>query len=248
MEAVYAFCRAVDDVADRRELTGRPVEELYRWRRELRACEGGFPAHPVTVALEPVIRRYEIPVEHFETLIDGVEMDLDPRRYATFEELRVYCEHVASVVGRISVRVFGCRHPAAEKYAHSLGIALQLTNIIRDLRSDLERGRVYLPQDELKRFGYSETDLAAGIRTGAFLRLMEFQWERARAYFKEAEEALKESREFRQLLPAEIMGKVYARLLEKIRDLRFDVFSQRPSVSVKEQLWIAAQLWAGQLI
>jgi phytoene synthase len=133
MEAVYAFCRAVDDVVDdgKLEATSRKLEELNRWRKELAACVEGFPTHPVTVDLQPVLKRYRIPVEHFEQILKGVEMDLTVRRYPTFEELKVYCQRVASAVGRISVRVFGCQHPAADRYATALGVALQLTNILR---------------------------------------------------------------------------------------------------------------------
>ncbi len=251
MEVVYAFCRAVDDVVDRAEPGGgsggaeRAKQQLQRWRKELADCAAGFPTHPIAVALQPVAERYQIPLRHFEVLIDGVEMDLRPRRYATFEELKVYCEHVASVVGLISVRVFGCRHPAAERYAQSLGIALQLTNILRDLKTDVEQDRVYLPQEEMARFGYSEADLAASRTSDAFRKLMAFQYDRAREFFRQAEQALKESRERRRLLPAQIMAAVYTSLLSRMEQIRYDVFSQRVSVSRQQQLWIAARLWAG---
>jgi phytoene synthase len=204
---------------------------------------GGFPTHPISIALRWVLERYRVPIGHLEVLIQGVEMDLEHRRYATFDDLQVYCEHVASAVGLISIRIFGCRHPAAERYARALGIALQLTNILRDLKTDDERGRIYLPQAELTRFGYSEADLAQGRISMEFRRLMEFQCERARGFYREAEEALQESGEEGRLLSARIMGAIYARLLKRIEDLRYDVFSHRVAVPRHEQLWIAARTW-----
>ena len=236
MEAVYAFCRAVDDVVDRQRPDAHG--QLNLWRRELAAP---YPTHPVTVALQPVLRQYQIPIEHFEALIEGVEMDLTRRRYNSFEELKVYCEHVASVVGLIAIRIFGCRHPASQRYAKSLGVALQLTNILRDLKSDAEQGRVYLPLKELKQFGYSEQDLMSGRCTESFERLMSFQCERVHEFFAEARAALRESREAKKLFPAEIMGGVYALLLRRIEKLRYDVFSHRISVPRHEQLWVATK-------
>ena len=255
MEAVYAFCRVVDDVVDHGSGSFVPESqtactkvpdpfsqkrELDLWRQELAACQGGFPAHPVALALQPVISRYRIPLEHFESLVEGVEMDLTRRRYARFEDLAVYCRHVASMVGLISIRIFGCRHPASEQYAESLGIALQLTNILRDLKPDWERGRVYLPSEEMARFGLSEEDLAQGRRSEPFRKLMAFQCERARSFFQQARSALKESGEGRILLPARIMGGVYEHLLGRIEQLQYDVFSHRVSVPARRQIWIAA--------
>ncbi|MCM8811538.1 MAG: squalene/phytoene synthase family protein [Candidatus Omnitrophica bacterium] len=233
MEVVYAFCRAVDDVVDKQ--AGNPVvfdaeeagRELDRWRGELHA---GYPTHPIAVALTQVIRDYRIPLSYFEDLIAGCRMDLVQRRYATFQELEVYCRHVASVVGLISIRVFGCRHQASEDYAVNLGIALQLTNILRDLKADLARGRVYLPQDELKRFGYTESDLFSCRYSEPFLRMMSFQCARARAFFRKAHEALQAAGEQRKLLPAQMMGAVYSQILNRIEKLRYDVFSSRITV------------------
>ena len=245
MEVVYAFCRAVDDGVDRWGGTGVGARrELDLWRRELSACPDGFPTHPIAVALGPVIRRFQIPPENFEAVIAGVEMDLEIRRYATFEELTLYCRRVASAVGLISIRVFGCRHPASARYAENLGIALQLTNILRDLKSDAQRDRIYLPQEDLKRFGYSEPDLAAGRMTESFHRLMAFESERARSFFQGAAEALRESGEGGSLIPAQIMGGVYARLLDRIVGVEYDVFSRRVTVPRREQIWIAARVLA----
>jgi len=240
MEVVYAFCRVVDDVVDLGTNGDSAKRELTLWRQELKRCQGGFPTHPVALALQPVISRYQIPLQHFESLVDGVAMDLSPRRYARFEELKVYCRHVASMVGLISIRIFGCRHPASERYAESLGIALQLTNILRDLKSDWQRGRVYLPSEEMERFGLSEEDLAQGRMSDPFRRMMAFQCERARSFFQQAHSALKESGEGKLLVPARIMGGVYEHLLGRIERLRYDVFSGRVSVPARRQIWIAA--------
>ena len=254
MEAVYAFCRAMDDIVDREDAVAQEAQrELDAWRRELEACEAGFPAHPIAVALAEIRKRYGIPMDLFRKLITGVEMDLHRRRYATFEELKVYCEHVASVVGLISVRVFGCRHPDADRYATALGIALQLTNILRDLKIDAERDRVYLPQEDLSSFGVSESQLEKWGREAPvilslpkddqsrFQALMDFQFQRARQHFRDAAQALRSSGEGRKLLPARIMGEVYARLLRRIQDSGCDVFSRRIRVSRPEQSWIAVK-------
>ena len=242
MEAVYAYCRAMDDVVDREGVVpAEAQEELERWRAELRACARGHPTHPIAVALAEVGRRFSIPAEYFERLIAGVEMDLGRKRYGTFEELRVYCERVASVVGLISVRVFGCRHPAADEYAVSLGIALQLTNILRDLKSDGERGRVYLPQEELRRAGYSEQELLAGRTGEPFRRLMAAQCGRAREFFARAARAERESGEERKLLPARIMGQVYRQVLEQIERSPESVFAGKISVPRSRQVWTAVR-------
>lgn len=241
MEVVYAFCRVVDDVVDLGTNGDSARRELALWRQELKRCQEGFPTHPVALALQPVMSRYRIPLEHFESLVEGVEMDLSRRRYVRFEELQVYCRHVASMVGLISIRIFGCRHPASERYAEALGIALQLTNILRDLKADWQRGRVYLPSEEMERFGFSEEDLARGRLSDPFRRIMAFQCERARSFFRQAHSALKESGEGKLLVPARIMGGVYEQLLMRIEQLRYDVFSGRVAVPPHERFWIAAR-------
>jgi len=242
MEAVYAFCRAMDDIVDREDAVPEEARrELEAWRRELDACEQGFPSHPIAVAIGEIRKRYGIPTDLFRKLITGVEMDLGSRRYGTFEELKVYCEHVASVVGLISVRVFGCRHPDADRYAADLGIALQLTNILRDLKADAAAGRIYLPAEDFRRFGCSERELLEGNLSGGLKKLLEFQAARAWEHFGKARQALRSSGEGRKLLPARIMGGVYARLLRRIQESGYDVFSRRARVSVPAQLWVAAQ-------
>lgn len=217
MEVIYAFCRAMDDVVDREDTVPEEArKELQRWRRELEACEQGFAAHPIAVAVEEIRRRYDIPMDYFRKLIDGVEMDLEKRRYGTFEELRVYCEHVASVVGLMSVRVFGCKHPEADRYATELGIAFQLTNILRDIQEDAKLGRVYLPAEDLRRFGCAEQELLSGQRSDRMKELIRFQIGRARGHFQRAKEAMRSSGESWKLLPARIMGWVYSGVLRRI--------------------------------
>ena len=255
MEAVYAFCRAMDDIVDDEETEDRgrrtedrKREELNRWRRELDACEQGFPAHPIAVAIAEIRQDYRLPMDLFRKLIAGVEMDLGQRRYGTFEELKVYCEHVASVVGLISVRVFGCRHPDADRYAVDLGIALQLTNILRDLKADAAAGRIYLPAEDLRRFGSSEREILEGNLSGGLKKLLEFQAGRAWEYFGKARQALRSSGEGRKLLPARIMAGVYQRLLQRIEEHNYDVFSEKIRISRWEQLRVVVPFLLRQSI
>jgi len=252
MHAVYAFCRAVDDIVDEpfdsaSSLTqGRAAarERLQRWRREVAACYGeGAPADPIAQALAPVVQRYAIPRRYLDELINGMEMDLEQHRYRTFEELSVYCWRVASVVGLMAIRIFGFRHPQTEQFAERLGVALQLTNILRDLGSDAERGRIYLPSEDLERFGYREEELLQHRRTPAFEALMRFECDRAKAQFAQAA-TLFLSEEGRTLYPALIMGAIYRRILGRIEQAHYDVFAQRIAVPRCEQVALAMRvLW-----
>ena len=240
MEIIYAFCRAMDDIVDTEGiLPEQALRQLNDWRRELKAMEAGFPAHPITVALAEVQRSFGVPTAHFETMIDGMQMDLTYRRYPVFEELRSYCEKVASSVGWMSIKIFGCRNPASERYATALGIALQLTNILRDIKTDAAVGRVYLPQDDLKRFCVSEQDILEGRMMPALKQLLIFETARAEDYFKQAADHCRESGEGRKLLPAQIMSKIYRRLLEKIQQSDYAVFGPKISVPKTEQIRIA---------
>lgn len=240
--AVYAFCRTVDDVVD---LGGTREEQrrlLAEWRAELDRCYGGRPAHPIAVRLAEVVREYPIPRACLVAILDGVEMDLDKQRYATFEELYDYCYRVASAVGLSCIEVFGYTDRRAREYAVNLGVALQLTNILRDLQPDAERGRIYLPLDELKRFGYPEEDLLRGRYTPAFRDLMRFQADRARAYFRAARAAFPPA-DRRRLVAAEIMGAIYFALLEAIERRQFRVFGERVQLSTAKKLAIALRCW-----
>jgi len=229
MSAFYAFCTLSDDISDDAGLSpAERQEKLLAWRRDFNRCLEGDCDAPVFIALADAMVRFQLPHEPFDDLLRGIEMDLSPRCYATFEDLKIYCRCVASSVGRISVRIFGCDDSGADEYADHLGIAFQLTNILRDLPEDNARNRVYLPQEDLKHFGYSEDDLRAQIYDDRFLQLMRFQYERAVSFFESAQPRLA-GLQSRRLLPAEIMKAVYRRTLEEIRRRRFRVFERRIS-------------------
>lgn len=218
----YAFCRLVDDIADSAEL---PVEDkrlrLARWRAALsQPIEG---EGPLAAQVRQLMAKYSICPEMLEEIIAGVEMDLGHVRYATWDDLRVYCYRVASVVGLVSIEIFGCRTSQCRDYAIELGLAFQTTNIIRDVVKDLRNGRIYLPQDEVARFGYSEAELARGEYNDRFVGLMDFQAQRSRAFYHRAAELLP-GEDRRALLPARIMSSVYGALLGKIERDRFRVF------------------------
>ena len=240
--AVWDFCRAVDDAVD--EPGDRdPASALAQWRDEVaRLYEAGAPSTPQGTRLAPHIGRFGLPRSGFDDLIDGVAMDLQRRRYDTFEELRQYCLRVASAVGLICVEIFGYRDVQTRDYAIDLGIALQLTNIIRDVAPDLERGRVYIPLEDLRRFGCTEEDLRAGIVTERVRRLLEFQVERARRFYRKANEALPRRDEHR-LVAARIMGAIYVDLLRSIQRNGYDVFRKRVRVARPRQAAIAALTW-----
>ncbi len=247
---VYAFCRAIDDIvddiversdgADAREEARR---ELDRWREELDNLYAGEPTMPIAVKLRRVLERYPMPKEYFEEMINGCEMDLLRNRYETFDELYEYCYRVASITGLMCIEIFTYRSPNAKDYAVNLGVALQLTNILRDLKEDAARDRVYLPQEDLRRFGYSESDLADGKINDYFREMMKFECERARSYYRRAADYLAE--EDRPTMTAAItMGKIYYRLLEQIEHLDYDVFNNRIRLHRPERFLIALSEWA----
>lgn len=226
---MYAFCRVVDDVADEDE---RPVEERARaleaWRADIRrACEGEEPEFPVNRELRPVIREYGLRFEFFDELIRGCETDLTRRRYATYEELDLYCYRVASVVGLLSIEIFGYTDPRCREYAVHLGRALQYTNILRDVRRDAERDRIYLPTEELRRHGVSEAEILEGRYSERYRALAEAVAARARGYYRAARETLP-AVDRRSMVSAELMGSVYWRLLRKLEGAAFDVFGPEP--------------------
>src|SRR5499427_4414490 len=218
MYTVYAFCKEVDSAVDEPPPGSNPQEELHRWRTELEAAYHGNPTFPVTISLAEHVRRLSIPQAYFEELIKGVEMDLRMTSYKTFRELSLYCYRVASVVGLVCLHVFGITSARAQDYAVDLGMAFQLTNILRDLGTDAEQGRIYLPQEDLAQFGYRETDLLQRHNNPQLRELVHFETKRARAYYGKAQAALdglpKSDR--RALSVAEIMRAVYSRILERI--------------------------------
>jgi 15-cis-phytoene synthase len=240
--AVYAFCRFVDDIADDESIR-EPATLLARWREELERVYGGAPTRPISRALADAARQFSIPREYFEEVIAGVEMDLSRRRYATFEELRLYCYRVASVVGLICIEVFGYSNPEAKVYAENLGIAFQITNILRDLREDAARGRIYLPLEDLARFGVGEDEILRGVYSDAFVRLMEFETKRAREYYERADRALPpEDRS--SLLTAEAMRSIYGALLNLIVSSHYRVLDRRLSLSAPRKLYLVGRAWA----
>ena len=241
--AVYAFCRIVDDVVD----LGRDPEvqrkELAHWRREVARCFEGIPEEAVAQRLAHAVRTYSIPRVALEEIINGVEMDLDRSAYETFEELYPYCYRVAVAVGLCCIEIFGYADPRARDYAVNLGAALQLTNILRDLQPDAQRGRIYLPQADLRRFGVTAEDLRLGRYTSEFVELMEFEALRARSFYRRAWETLPDT-DARRLFAAEIMGRIYFALLRAIEARRYRVFDRRISVPVSTKLAIALRCWA----
>jgi 15-cis-phytoene synthase len=238
----YAFCRVIDDIADSSELN--VVEKrvrLAKWRQMLHTAS---PDEPLLARdVRQLIAKYSLPLDMLEEIIAGVEMDLSTLRYPTFEELRVYCYRVASAVGLVSIEIFGYHNPRCKQYAIELGLALQMTNIIRDVGKDLQNGRIYLPQEDLARFHYSETELTQRHYNERFVQLMEFQTRRARQFFANAAAALP-TEDRKAMAPAEIMDSVYRGLLRRIELDKFRVFEKEYRLSKLEKAArIAVQLF-----
>ncbi|MBI1953724.1 MAG: squalene synthase HpnC [Candidatus Omnitrophica bacterium] len=231
MFAVYSFCRAVDDCVDEGKPADQARRELEGWRREADACFEGRPTHPITRALSGAVKRYNIPRQLLLDLIVGMEMDLEKKRYATFEELQAYCYHAAGVVGLMAVRVFGCRNPKSDEFAIALGTAFQLTNILRDAASDAQRGRVYLPEEDLKRF-------ANPALPEMVPELLAFECERARGWFAKAYAAVTAQDRW-ALTPALAMAAVYRRLLDRIESAGPAALAQPIRLSTGEKLSLA---------
>ena len=220
----YAFCRLIDDIADAPELSvPAKAERLSQWRRSLAAAQTGEPQ--IAPAVRALLAKYELSAAMLEEIIAGVEMDLTISRYRTFAELRVYCYRVASTVGLVSIEIFGYRNERCRDYAIELGLALQTTNIIRDVAKDLRIDRIYLPQEEIEQFGYSEDDLRRGKYNDSFVALMQFQADRARSFYEKAK-ALLPREDRRSMIAAEIMNDVYRSLLRRMEQDRFRVFAK----------------------
>jgi len=238
----YAFCRLIDDIVDdpaRDEAAKR--RELARWRRSLRVPAADEPA--LAGSIRQLTFDYPITAEMLEEIIAGVEMDIDVTRYLSFDQLRVYCYRVASAVGLVSIEIFGYRNARCKEYAVQLGLALQMTNIIRDVAADLKVDRVYLPAEDLARFQYSEFDLKQNIYDTRFLELMKFEARRADHFFTEASRSLP-AEDRRSMIPAEIMRSVYQGLLQRMRTDNFRVFEQNYRLNRLEKAGrIAAQLF-----
>ena len=229
----YAFCRVIDDIADSPEISSEEkAKQLRAWRRWIREEAADEPA--LARDVRSLYAEYAIAPPMLDEIIDGVEMDLRNVRYETFEQLRLYCYRVASAVGLVSIEIFGYRNAACRDYAIALGFALQVTNIIRDVGKDLDTGRIYLPQEDLARLGYSEADLRARKYNEAFVQLMDFESDRAESFFSEAAAVLpREDR--RSMVAAEIMGSVYHALLQRMKADRFRVFDKEYRLSKIEK-------------
>jgi phytoene synthase len=237
----YAFCRVIDDIADSSELSvAEKRVRLEAWRKMLRAADADEA--PLAHEVRSLIDKYSLSTAMLDEIIAGVEMDLGISRYSTFEELRVYCYRVASAVGLVSIEIFGYHNPRCKAYALELGLALQMTNIIRDVGKDLRDGRIYLPQEDLARFNYSEAELQDRQYNERFVRLMEFQAGRAREFFSRAAAALP-SEDRRAMVPAQIMSSIYRGLLRQMELDKFRVFEKEYRLSKIEKVGqIAAQL------
>ena len=258
---VWDFCRAVDDAVDEAvptwdgalpaEARAKAEAELLVWREDIRCCFETGPDVPAPStrqgrALHPLVAAFGLKRQPFDDLIDGVAMDLERRQYETIGDLLEYCRRVASAVGLICIEIFGCRDAAARDYAINLGIALQLTNIVRDVGVDLQRGRVYLPQEDLRRFGCTEEDLRRGVVTESVKALLAFEISRAREYFLRAARALPRA-DARRLVAAEIMGAIYQEILRRIERRGYDVFSQVIRVPRPARLLVAITTWVRTL-
>jgi phytoene synthase len=245
MSALYAFCREVDDAADDETV---PLEQrrktLSGWRADIdRACAGQKPDRRVIQELQPFIRQHKLPFQHFDELIRGVEMDLEIKRYETYEDLEKYCYRVASVVGLLSIEIFGYTDPRTRQYADALGKALQLTNILRDVRSDAERGRIYLPRTQLAQFRVTEEEILKFKYSERFYALASDVAKHARDFYQQARETLPEQ-DRRSMAAAELMGSVYWRLLRKLELQRFDVFGPNPTrLSSGQKLLLILRTW-----
>lgn len=242
IHTVYAFCRTTDDIVDEERDEAKKMALLQKWRTELEKALRGNSAFPLLNQLSVTATRFHIPVEHFYELIRGMEMDLSKTRYRTFEELREYCYLVASSVGLMCRKIFGYRNESTREYAINLGIALQLTNILRDIKDDAKRGRIYIPQEDMARFGYTEDDLLNSRYTPQFVELMRFECQRASSYYDLAREALQDE-DKRFFFPARIMWSIYAHTLNRIVASDYNVFERRISISKFLKLLITFRYW-----
>ncbi len=243
--ALYAFCREVDDVVDETRDPTVAARQLVWWREEIDRLYDGSPQHPVTRALHPHLQTFGLKRGWLLEIIDGMAMDLQQQRYLDFEALRLYCHRVAGVVGQCAARIFGSNRPDIDSYADSLGLAFQLTNIIRDVGEDARRGRIYLPVDEMQRFGVAQADILAARTTPAFVSLMRFQAERARSEFVRAY-GLLPADERRAQRPGLMMAAIYSRLLREIENDGFRVLEHRVSLTPIRKLMLAWRTWVTQ--
>lgn len=238
MQALYAFCREVDDIVDELQDEATARKELNHWRTRIDELAQGKTSHPITLALADAMQTYNLQTTYMQELIDGMEMDLDQTRYNTFSDLQLYCYRAASVVGLLSAEIFGYTNPQTTKYAHDLGLAFQLTNITRDIAEDSQRGRIYIPQDELDRFNVSPAHLSLKTTTPEAKKLFAFQVERARSYYDQAESKLPVEDRYSQRVGL-VMSGVYRCILDDIERKDYALLESRISPSKLKKTWVA---------
>lgn len=244
MNTVYAFCRRTDDIVDEGYDSDFDKSlKLRRWRIELQNSLHGTSEFSLLNRLSKIISQFNIPLDPFFDLIKGMEMDLSQKRYNEFEELKTYCYRVASTVGLMCIEIFGYKNQSTKDFAINLGLALQLTNILRDVKKDAEKGRIYLPREDMLRFRYSETDLLNNVYNENFINLMKFEASRAHEYFLKANKALK-LEDKPSMFPARAMQHIYFKLLRKLEEKEFDIYSKSINVSTFEKLFIALGVYA----
>ena len=244
LHAIYAFCRLADDIADDPAIADNRAALLTRWREELDDAFRGKAQHAVGIALSDAIESYSLPERVFLDLLDGVEFDLADGPIETFEDLRLYCYRVASTVGLLVVRILGFQNSRALEFAETLGIAVQLTNVLRDVGDDASTGRIYLPRDELERFGVSAESILAGQQTDGLQLMLSFNAKRAAGYYDRAEQLLPDE-DRRALRPATAMGRIYRALLDELIERQFPCFEQSVRLSKPRRFAIAAKVWMG---
>lgn len=247
INSLYAFCSYIDDIVDSTpstslEAKNKKLKRLDWWEKEIEKIYNKERKNILIAPLNDLFDKFKIPKQYFITLIDGCRRDLFQNRYATFAELKDYCYSVAGVVGLMSIEIFGYKYDETQQYAVNLGYALQLTNILRDVKHDKDNGYIYLPKEDMDRFGYSEEDLINEVYNDSFINLMEFEVSRAKKYYHEARAALK-SEDKNNMFPAQVMDEIYYRLLEKIELNNYNVFKKKIKVSVIHKLMIAVKHW-----
>ncbi len=243
MNTVYAFCRKTDDIVDEDVMSQEMKSQtLTKWRSEFENALKGDSEYSLLNTLGTTIAQFNIPLDPFFNLIKGMEMDLNYNRYENFEDLRLYCFRVASTVGLMCIEIFGYKHKSAKDFAENLGIALQLTNILRDIKKDALKNRIYLPREDLRRFNYSEEELLTSVYNNNFVSLMRFEVERANIYFDKATRLLHMDDKV-SMFAARAMQHIYHRLLDRIVENNYDIFSNHVKVSKFEKVGIALGVW-----
>lgn len=244
MNTVYAFCRQTDDIVDEgNEPDSLKYEKLRKWRIELEKSFSGHSEYQILNKLSSIIQKFNIPLEPFFELFKGMEMDLQKNRYLTFDDLQLYCYRVASTVGLMCVEIFGYKHDSTRDFAVNLGIALQLTNILRDIKKDSEAGRIYLPQEDLKKFNYNENDILNQTYNTNFKEMMKYESDRAKKYFDKATRCLN-LEDKAAMFAARAMQHIYYKMLGKIVDADYDVYNRNIKVSTFQKVGISVGVWA----